>query len=428
MDMSNAPSPAISKERPVSAVSSGVGFAGLFGMFAWMAIARHFNMDGPWSALMNVLWCAVPMVLWSIVIDKVHRSPTTGIDWETPAKPVAETRAISFVKLTGLWATWAAIAAIYGLCRWYWTGNYLFSMEIFEASAIPLLVLSIPYVTWLDTRLKEPRDGAWHLGTLLLGRNGWDREAIYIHLRAWAVKGFFIAFMFSIVPGGFGNVVRTPVAEIFANPVVLAQWLISLMFVIDVAFATVGYVLTFKPLDAHIRSANPFMAGWVAALMCYPPFILMNNGGPLDYHTGTLDWIQWTNNYPTLQAVWGGVLVALTAIYAWATVAFGLRFSNLTYRGVLTHGPYAWTKHPAYLAKNTFWWLETLPFLVTTHNMVDAVRNTAILALVSGIYYWRAKTEEAHLRLEDPVYDQYAAWMDRHGPVTSRLNMLFRRH
>ena len=40
-----------------------------------------------------------------------------------------------------------------------------------------------------------------------------------------------------------------------------------------------------------------------------------------------------------LLALIGAVLVALTAIYAWATVAFGIRFSNLTHRGILTHGP-----------------------------------------------------------------------------------------
>ena len=50
--------------------------------------------------------------------------------------------------------------------------------------------------------------------------------------------------------------------------------------------------------------------------------------------------------------IWGAILVVLTGIYAWATMAFGLRFSNLTHRGILTHGPYAFTKHPAYMSKN----------------------------------------------------------------------------
>jgi hypothetical protein len=45
--------------------------------------------------------------------------------------------------------------------------------------------------------------------------------------------------------------------------VALANWLITFMFVIDVAFATAGYILTFRPLDSHIRTANPYAAaGW----------------------------------------------------------------------------------------------------------------------------------------------------------------------
>jgi steroid 5-alpha reductase family enzyme len=116
-----------------------------------------------------------------------------------------------------------------------------------------------------------------------------------------------------------------------------------------------------------------------------------------------------------VQAIVGAALVALTAIYAWATVAFGLRFSNLTHRGILTHGPYAWSRHPAYLSKNLFWWLSTLPML-STAGLVEGARATLLLAAVGGVYYWRARTEERHLR-SDPAYAEYHAWMARNGPV-----------
>ena len=152
----------------------------------------------------------------------------------------------------------------------------------------------------------------------------------------------------------------------------------------------------------------------------------MAPGGPLDYHTGSGDWAMWLADYPALLWGWGALLVALTAIYAWATVAFGLRFSNLTYRGVLTNGPYAWTRHPAYLSKNLFWWCATLPFLAASGLTSDAVRNTAILALVSAVYFWRAKTEERHLSGEDEKYVAYWHWMARHGPVTRVLDRLVR--
>ena len=119
--------------------------------------------------------------------------------------------------------------------------------------------------------------------------------------------------------------------------------------------------------------------------------------------------------------IWAGLLVMFTGIYAWATFAFGIRFSNLTYRGVLTNGPYRFTRHPAYISKNLFWWFSVMPFLVTNSNPVDAIRNTFFLLCVNGIYYWRAKTEETHLLGEDEKYREYHAWMAKNGLITAPL-------
>ncbi|WP_445177200.1 methyltransferase family protein [Rhizorhapis sp. SPR117] len=402
---------------PQSAVGHGVGLAGLAGLGLWIMVARHYGMDGPYAGMTAVLACGGPMVLWSVLVDKVHRRPSTGIDWKAKPKPLRDTLDISLLKLAGLWATWGGIGIVYCLARWYWDGGYLFAMHMFAVAAPWLFGLSIPYVIWLDRRMVEPRDGAYAFGRMIVGSaDRPNRGEIENHLRSWLVKGFFLAFMLSIVPGNFADMIHVGTRDILAGPVELARFLISLMFVVDVAFATVGYMLTMKILDAHIRTANPFMAGWVAALVCYPPFVLMNNGGPLDYHQGTQDWAFWFGAHTVLLWAVGGTLVVLTAIYAWATVAFGLRFSNLTHRGILTHGPYRLSKHPAYVAKNLFWWLSTLPFFVSNDSLTDMARNTALMMTVSGVYYWRARTEERHL-MADPVYAAYAEWMERHGPV-----------
>jgi protein-S-isoprenylcysteine O-methyltransferase Ste14 len=403
--------------RPRSAVSAMTGLAGLAGLAAWTAAARAFGMEGPLAALTALIACGAPMLAWALLVDKVHLSPSTGIDWEAPPRPLREIFDISLAKIAGLWGIWAVIGGLYCVGRWYWDGAYLFAMQVLGLAVVPLLALSIPYVLWLDRRLKEPKDGAWHFGQLLIGRGDLaDKAEVQHFLRAWAVKGFFTAFMISIVPGNWWETVHPQSGWIAASPVNLANWLIAAMFMIDVTFATVGYVLTMKPLDAHIRTANPYAAGWTAALICYPPFILMGDGGPLDYHIGSGDWTYWLADYPLATALTGAWLVFLTGVYAWATVAFGFRFSNLTHRGILTHGPYAWSKHPAYLAKNLFWWCASLPFLATTGNPVDMIRNTIVLGMVSGVYYWRARTEERHLSA-DPAYRDYAAWMKRNGPI-----------
>ena len=412
---------------PPSAVSHGVGLAGLAGLALWTAIAWRHGMDGPHAGIAAVFACGMPMVLWSLLVDKVHRNSSTGIDWAGGLRTNREALDISVVKLAGLWATWGAIALFYGTARWYWEGGYSYAMQLLTWAVIPLVLLSVPYVIWLDRYLVEPRDGAYAFGQWVIGGAAGKPVdgAIANHMRSWGVKAFFLAFMLSITPANFANVIGWRFADPAGGPVQLANFLITILFLIDVAFATIGYMLTMKPLDAHIRSANPHVAGWVAALICYPPFVLMGGGGPLDYHRGTAEWNYWFAGNEALLWLWGGLLVMLTGIYAWATVAFGLRFSNLTHRGILTHGPYRWTRHPAYVSKNLFWWLSVLPFLSVTGSWIDVARNCTLLAITSAVYYWRARTEEQHL-LEDPIYGTYHGWMERHGPVTRLLAAMTR--
>lgn len=420
--------------RPSSDVSSAVGLVGALGLCGWILLCHFYpeiapllgldpargRLTGPNAALMGLVAAALPMVLWSVLVDKVHLRPSTGIDWSLK-RQLGDVIDISITKLAGLWATWVLIGCLYALGRWYWNEFYAISMQVLTAVMVPVFFLSVPYVLWLDRVLVEPKDASWHFGAMLVGREAYDPDKVRIHLRAWAVKGFFTAFMIAIVPAGFADLVGRNWSEFLHDPVLLAGLLITMMFVFDEQIGTVGYILTMKPLDAQIRSANPYLAGWVAALMCYPPFQVMQGGGPLQYDINTRDWAFWFAGNAPLLWIWAALLVTLTGIYAWATVVFGIRFSNLTYRGVITVGPYAYTRHPAYLSKNAFWWLATLPFLVTSGSMADAIRNTFFLGCVSAVYYWRARTEEKHLLAEDPKYRAYYNWMQQHGVITARL-------
>ena len=432
---------------PKSDVSAGVGLAGLLGLAAWILFCRNYPvlaewaglggdfsavrgvLSGPYAAVAAMLFTAGPMAVWSVLVDRVHLRPSTGIDWSLK-RSVADVLPVSCIKITALWATFAILAGLYCLCRWYWDGQYLFAMQVLGVAAIPLAVLCVPYVIWLDRHMIEPRDASWHFGALLFGQGGWDAEQIRKHWRAWIIKGFFGAFMISILPPGFAYVVEANLGLIASNPVEIGMLCITLLFVIDVQIGTVGYLFTLRPLDAHIRSGNPFLGGWLAALLCYPPFVwglIGSNSQVLSYESNVESWGYWLAGNEALLWVWAAWLIVLTGIYAWATVAFGIRFSNLTYRGVLTNGPYRFTRHPAYLSKNLFWWCSVMPFLVTSGSVVDVIRNTFFLALVNAIYYWRARTEEAHLLAEDPKYREYYDWMEQYGLITAPLARLKRR-
>ncbi len=49
-----------------------------------------------------------------------------------------------------------------------------------------------------------------------------------------------------------------------------------------------------------------------------------------------------------------------------------------------------------------------------------------VMAVVAGVYYWRARTEERHLSA-DPAYRDYAGWMERNAPLPRLARHLGRR-
>jgi len=178
---------------------------------------------------------------------------------------------------------------------------------------------------------------------------------------------------------------------------VLYEWL----FLLDVNLALIGYVCCFRIFDSHIRSADPALAGWVVALACYPPFNSNLTGLYIPHNSNIQTWSAVFADMPWLYYPIGTAILFLLSVYLFATIAFGLRFSNLTHRGVICQGPYRWIRHPAYAAKNLSWWLISLPLL---HGLGDCIR----LLLLNGIYALRSLSEEKHLG-SDPAYRQYAA-------------------
>jgi protein-S-isoprenylcysteine O-methyltransferase Ste14 len=170
--------------------------------------------------------------------------------------------------------------------------------------------------------------------------------------------------------------------------------------------------MSLRIADTHFRSAEPTMLGWAVALVCYEPFWSLIGKMYLSYGTG-FQWGAWLWNMPVLYGIWGSAILVLTAIYVWATVIFGARFSNLTHRGIITNGPYRWTKHPAYVTKNLSWWMLSIPFMAQG-TVDETLRHCLLLVGLNLVYLMRAKTEERHLS-RDPDYVAYALWMDEHS-------------
>jgi len=180
----------------------------------------------------------------------------------------------------------------------------------------------------------------------------------------------------------------------------------QLILFIDTLLFTLGYIIELPALGNRIRTVDPTFFGWFICLICYPPF-----------NDFTLRFLEWqssdfphfTNDFVHL-TINIALLIAL-AIFSWASISLGFKASNLTNRGVVTHGPYAYVRHPAYAAKNLAWWLGALPML----GMMMAAGSWkgmgySLLALFgwTTIYALRAITEERHLLLSNNGYAQYA--------------------
>jgi len=218
--------------------------------------------------------------------------------------------------------------------------------------------------------------------------------------------------MFVWLTGSTRNVLAFDLSTASWSNLRLYDFLYDFIFFVDLLFTTVGYAMSFRPLDTHIRTAEPTMLGWAVALFCYQPFYGLVERQYVNYDGNSFG--SWLAPYPTLRSIWAVGVVLLISVYTLATVAFGVRFSNLTHRGILTNGPYRFTKHPAYISKNLSWWLVSVPFLVNNHDFGGAVKRCAALVFINFIYFMRARTEERHLS-RDPTYVAYATWMNEHG-------------
>ena len=356
---------------------------------------------------------AVPVVLLDVLFLKVHLRKTTGLDWDKPFVPAWDRVA---TKLVGFVATLAPFALAYWTFPEYNGAFYDPFYDLFRRSWPGLVLATVLYVTIVDSHMVEPEDSYYRLGRIVLGKQvdltADRRWEIANHYRGWLVKAYFFPLMYVWLNNSTHNVINYDLTTAsWANTRAYA-FLYDFIFFIDLVFTTVGYALCFRPLDTHIRTAEPTMLGWAVALFCYEPFFsgLMEKQYAR-YGGNSFD--SWLSAYPTFRWVWAGAILLLITIYVLATITFGVRFSNLTHRGILTNGPYRYTKHPAYVSKNLSWWMASVPFVVSD-DFPHALRRCLLLGVVNFMYFMRAKTEERHLS-RDPTYVEYANWMNDNG-------------
>ena len=405
-------------EPPPSEVSEWTGLTGLVGLAIAIFLIFTYQKELPaaYKSLEILGATAFSMIIFELIRLKGYRSIIKNVKSYFIKKSNPQSVHNDIVRMLGVLVTIVPFTIVYFILQEFSKERYGITSIAFLIGLPIMLVLFAAYFFITGRKGPSPQDIYWYLGMYVLRKKpSQGVPGVAEHWRQWALKAFFVPFMFAIV---YANTYFVDKAiETFTFDLFHIFILVHLFaFMADTVFGTIGYITSFRLLDSHIRSTQDSIFGWMVCLICYPPLLLVL------YSFGNFQtaptWDKLLADTGPLIWLWAVIILAFECVYAWATVIFGLRFSNLTHRGIITNGPYRYFKHPAYFAKNISWWLFYLPFIPVI-SIGAAAANSAQLLLVNYIYYLRAKTEERHL-LKDERYRAYVQWIDSYG-VLSKL-------
>ena len=332
-------------------------------------------------------------------------------------KPIKGFGQSMFWRFSSLWLLVSIFYFLYNTHPVYMAPDFNNARVLIRGAYVIFCILVIPY-TWFtlkfNYRLKDDfRDPSIiffvllkRIGLVLATRDFQQIAGLFKvkrfnnFLLTCLVKGFFLPlmamFMFHHV-----SVVQQLMYRVSTpmDGTQLANWFLDLiynmLFVADTGIALVGYGLELKWLGNKTKSVEPTMFGWAVALMCYPPF---NNVSSQYFPLQSRDdlFIPLTPEQMIFVRI---IIIFLYGIFVWGTIALGVRFSNLSNKGIIDRGPYAFVRHPAYASKNIAWWFEHLQYMKGGYNILP-------LICWNIIYSLRAITEERHL-MKDPAYREY---------------------
>lgn len=406
------------KDHPVSASSFAVNLAGGTAFLVSLpALQRVFASDLVLLSIGGIAAALLTLLIGEVFFLKSHRRERVGLCGGARQWPVLSE------KLLAMNVTLAIVFACYIFIPEYHKSYYA-EFRGFLPFAFPAAFITGNfYLFFFDHRLGSPDDGLLQFGRLLAGR--WkevERAKIAdycksVLLRAYFVPAMYIYFIAGLETyvGGAGAYLAQNAAQIPDVPgmEIVKGLLVAYFFLmtIDGLFAVIGYLMTFRALDSDVRSTEPTAIGWISCIVCYTPFFEVLFASWLLrglYHNP--QWFEWFAGHNILLIVWGSLAALAMCAEAFTTMTFGIRFSNLTYRGLMATGLFRYTKHPQYVSKMLNRFLVFVPFLSLAGPM-GAAWSLLLFAGLCFIYYIRARTEENHLSIHED-YVRYAELMN----------------
>ncbi|NBO18321.1 MAG: hypothetical protein EBV03_03675 [Proteobacteria bacterium] len=405
--------------RPASVGNTFVNMAGALSLVYAIFLCKQTDRHGVEATLVGLMTYSFIITMLEIVFLRTPAKPENGLDFRRFSPSLSRI----FFKLVGIAACYGTVIYLYWLFPEY-HGNMLFNPN-FDGFYVPfgdaaqlmlplIAVLAVPYVAVMDAVMLEPEDRFCQLGRLLLRqKHNMTRKALAQMFWSWVARGYFVALLFVYADRAFNAMIDFDFDAVQGTAQFYSlcyQMVVALGMMIAVS----GNMVTLRLMGTHVRSVDPYLSGWLICLFCFQPFKSFVNDyvaprGPED------SWIQALAQNPVMLNVWAGLLIVTLAGSLMADISLGARFSYLQHRGIVTRGMYRFSKHPSYVLT----WVQFLLiyFPLFAFQETEDIYKAFIALAGLGLMYWlRAFTEERHLS-RDPVYVQYALWMNEHGAL-----------
>ena len=288
------------------------------------------------------------------------------------------------------------------------------AVPLFLASFIPLSLVIIFLTEYL---LGEKRDGTYQFG--LIARFRWSEvegKAFRAGVLEWLVRGIFLLINFFAVSTLLARVRSRELPDLSDGFVQFVMNIDSMIFMLILLVILPGYLFASRLIGTEVKKVDSTWFAWAITLSSYSPlnaavYSAWITYRPLsDVYENTHVWGVIGAVHPTVLYCLGALILIAALFHLWGEAILGARSSNLSMRGIITNGPFAFTKHPVYVSKCIQWACIYLPIL-NGIGFLDATRSGILFILVCVVFGARALAEE-RLLAEDENYVAYARMMD----------------
>ncbi len=354
-------------------------------------------------------------------------SELTRAKWTLNGRPAQPMHEVVDRTMTKFFGVLLGISFIFFLVWLFPAYDSAINLSRLREALLPTLAFVIPasliliFIT--EYILGEKRDGTYQFGLIVRFKTREiDWKIFFDGVREWLLRCFFLLINFYALVWYIAYLRVNGLPNLGGDFVEFITRLDLAIFGMIVASILPGYIFASRLIETELKKVDRTWFAWAINLCCYPPINSALFGAWVRYvpaaetasvYQGVPPWAYHTAHSPALMLTIASLIIFFAIIHLWGEAIVGIRAANISMRGIITTGPFSFTRHPIYVSKCFQWGLLYFPVLNAV-GIVNPVQSGILFLLVCAIYEGRALGEE-RLLSTDPDYVKYALYMDEHS-------------